>query len=93
MNIKQIEKKAQVEMLLDLYEIRAGFTHPMPVHYTDRYGIPNTENVIRYNFFNMAIAKLQDKYKITGNEIMEALRERNLNKSINPLERNAESRA
>lgn len=89
MSNEQIAKKAQIEMLLDLYEIRAGFTHPMPRVMQDRYGLPNTENVIRYNFFNAAIAKLQDKYEITGNELMEAMRERNFKANI---KENAESR-
>lgn len=58
-----MENKA-AEIIVDLYEIRAAFIQPLQARQMDK-----VHNVFQYNFFNVVIAQLTDKYKVSHEEI------------------------
>ena len=60
-------------IIVDLYEMRASVNLPLQAREIQRI-----ENVFQYNFFNVAIAKLCDKYKINNQDIENVLRERSM---------------
>lgn len=65
-----MENKTAVNIIIDLYEMRVS---------TFNKYMEKSEKILdasKYNFFNMIIATLQEKYHVTHDEIQEELRER-----------------
>ncbi len=62
----------QAEIIVDLYEMRASVSKPLQAEQMEK-----VENIFQYNFFNVVIANLCDKYKVDNEEVKKFIRERN----------------
>lgn len=84
MNTEEEEiKKVEADIIVDLYEMRARTVSPFRTGITEKI-----ENFFQYNFFDLAISVLCDKYKISHQDIEEALRRRAVKEQpINELEK------
>jgi hypothetical protein len=72
MNIDNLIKEKQAEMIVDLYEIRAKIGG---TQYNSRTPIASHE-VFQYKWLNTIIAKLTDKYGLSYHDIDEAIYKR-----------------
>ena len=59
------------EVIVDLYEMRASTLKPLQARQMEK-----VEDLHRYNFFNVVIAKLMDKYGVRGQDVEEVIRQR-----------------
>lgn len=67
---KRVVEEARAEMIVDLYEMRVSSMHK----YQSK--TEKVQDAFHYNFFNVIIAQLFDKYKIPKHEVDEAIRNR-----------------
>jgi hypothetical protein len=76
MNLDNLIKEKQAEMIVDLYEIRANVGSML---FDSRQPIP-THEVFQYNWLNTIIAKLTDKYGLSYRDIEEVIYKRQVAK-------------
>lgn len=64
-------KEVEADIIVDLYEMRARTVTPFKTGVIEKI-----ENFFQYNFFELAISILCDKYKISSRDIEESIRRR-----------------
>jgi hypothetical protein len=69
------EEEIRAEMVVDLYEIRAEALVPFR---PGERKIEKIENLFKYNFLSVVIAKICDKYKISHEVIEKVIRDKSL---------------
>jgi hypothetical protein len=70
------DKEIITNIIVDLYEMKGSTFLPIQARKMEK-----TYNAFQYNFFALAIARLCDKYDISGEDIEEVIRKRSLCKT------------
>lgn len=78
MNMEKQIKEVEADIIVDLYEMRAKTVSPFKAGTIERI-----ENFFQYNFFELAISILCDKYKISHQDIEEAIRRKAVKEQLN----------
>jgi len=78
-----MDKKTVANIIVDLYTMRASLIPPTDTRGVYRFPRGYVENLAKYNFFDAAIAKIYDKYKISATEVEDVIMERSINEQIN----------
>lgn len=71
--IADVQEDTVAKVIVDLYEMRASTMNPLQARKMEK-----VQNLFQYNFFNVVIAKLSDKYNIDPEDITEIIHERHI---------------
>ena len=72
-----MDKNTIANIIVDLYEMRAASLEPLQAQQMEK-----VYNLFQYNFLNVIISQLCDKYKVKHQEIDFVIRERQMSKIV-----------